>query len=121
MPYEIIRETRGAYKRFWGIVTPQEFLDSVRNFHNDQHFETVRYSINDFTETERFELSDSHIDDTAAINVGAAFSNPNVRILAVTCDARIIGMARKYDQITKAAPILIFPTLAEARRWLNGN
>ena len=121
MPYEIIRETKGAYKRFWGIVTPREFLESVKNIHNDPHFETIRYSINDFSDTERFELSDSHIDDTAAINVGASFTNPNMRILAVTINPKIIGMARQYDQITRAEPILIFPTLIEARKWLVGN
>lgn len=118
MPYEITREPRGAYKRFWGIVTPAEFLESVRNFHNDPYFETIRYTINDFTETESFVMADTHIDDTAAINLGSSYTNPRIKVLAVTTDPIIIAMAKKYDQLNQHAPILICATLQEAREWL---
>lgn len=118
MPYEIVRENRGAYKRFWGVVTPREFLDAVIAFHCDPHFERFRYSIQDFTETAHLSLTDSHIEDAAAITVGASFTNPHIRFLAVTTDPGIIGMARKYDQVTRTEPILIFPTLGEARHWV---
>jgi hypothetical protein len=118
MPYEIVREDRGAYKRFWGVVTPTEFLDSLIAFHSDPHFERFRYTIQDFTETAHLSLTESHIEDAAAICVGASFTNPNIRILAVTTDPGIIGMAKKYDQVTRTDPILIFPTLDEARHWV---
>lgn len=118
MPYEIVREHRGTYKRFWGTVTPNEFLDSVIAFHNDPHFERFRYTINDFTETEHLVLSDSLIEDTAAMTVGSSFTNPYIRILAITTNPIIIDIARKYDQVTKAEPVIIFPTLQQARDWL---
>ena len=121
MPYEIVREPRGAYKRFWGVVTPDEFLESVSKFHNDRFFETIRYTINDFSAAERFELSDTHIVDTASINIGSTYTNPNVSILAVTISPMIIGMAKKYDQLTNTAPILIFSTLEQARAWIAEN
>ena len=121
MPYEIIREPQGIHKRFWGIVTADEFLSSVGQFHSDPRFENIRYTINDFSETEAFTMGEGGILDTAAINIGATFVNPKYRILAVTSDPVIIAMARKYDQITQMPPILLFATLTEALDWVQSS
>lgn len=118
MPYEIIREARGMHKRFWGVVTAQEFLASVVNFHNDPEFENIRYTINDFSAVEHFSMPVRSIEDTVAVNIGATYMNAQYRILAVTVDPVIVGMARKYDMLSQLPPILIFPTLADARQWL---
>lgn len=118
MPYEIVREPRGVHKRFWGMVTPGEFLDSVKSFHNDPHFDSVRYTINDFSDVEGFVMEETHIEQTAAINVGAAYTNPNIRVIVVTRDPRIIGLTKKYDQLTGAEPVAIFPDLQQARHLL---
>jgi len=66
-------------------------------------------------------MGEGGILDTAAINIGATFVNPQYRILAVTVDPVIIAMARKYDQITQMPPILLFATLAEAREWVQAS
>ncbi|MEY5099099.1 MAG: hypothetical protein RJA36_1818 [Pseudomonadota bacterium] len=121
MPYEIIREPHGVYKRFWGVVTPGEFLASVRGFHSDPQFEHIRYTINDFSATESFAMGEGAIEDTAAINIGASYVNSRYRILAVTEDPVIIGMARKYDAVSDMPPILVFPTLLDARQWLSAS
>jgi hypothetical protein len=84
MPYEITREPLGVHKRFWGVVTVAEFMASVREFHSEPHFERMRYTINDFSQTERFALNEGPIEDTAAVNLGANFTNPRYRVLAVT-------------------------------------
>lgn len=118
MPYAIVREKLGAHKRFWGVVTPEEFLESVERFHSDPFFENIRYTINDFTATESFVLSESHIEDAAAINIGSAATNARITVLAVTTNPLIIGMAKKYDQLHLSTPILIFATLEEARAWI---
>ena len=121
MPYEIIREPHGVHKRFWGVVTAGEFLASVVGFHSDPQFERIRYTINDFSATERFAMSEGAIEDTAAINIGASYMNSKYRILAVTEDPVIIGMAKKYDAVSDSLPILIFPTLLDARQWLHAS
>jgi hypothetical protein len=118
MPYEIIREPRGVHKRFWGVVTAKEFLASVVNFHSDPHFEHIRYTINDFSAVEHFSMQTPSIEDTVAVNIGATHTNSNYRILAITVDPVIVAMARKYDTLSQLPPILVFPTLADARQWL---
>jgi hypothetical protein len=58
------------------------------------------------------------IEDTVAVNIGATHTNSNYRILAITVDPVIVAMARKYDTLSQLPPILVFPTLADARQWL---
>lgn len=118
MPYEIIREPQGVYKRFWGVVTPAEFLASVHEFHNDTHFESIRYTINDFLATEHFLMPESAIEDVAAINLGATFVNQKIKIAAITTDSVIIGMARKFAEISQSYPVKMFTSLDEARAWV---
>lgn len=118
MPYEIIREPQGAYKRFWGVVTPAEFLASVHEFHSDPHFESIRYTINDFLATEHFRMPESAIEDVAAINLGASFVNQKIKIAAVTTDSVIIEMARKFAEISQSYPTQLFASLDEARNWV---
>lgn len=120
MPYEIIREPRGVWKRFRGVVTPEEFFASVRDFHNDPRFETLLYSINDFTDAEQFVLSEAQVEYTAAVNIGSVMQNSTVRIIGISTNPQIIGLAAHYDRLT-GRPILIFPTIAAARAWIAEN
>ncbi len=118
MPYQIIREKQGTYKRFWGVVTAEEFLASVAKFHSDPEFESIRYTINDFTDCESFYMPSGNILDVAAINLGATRINQKVKIAAVTVDETIIRMADEFAELSQSYPIRIFSTLDDARAWV---
>lgn len=121
MPYELTREPKGIHKRFWGAVTPDEFVATVRELHNDPNIQSYLYSINDFTDVTSFEIPGTVLDDVAAIHIGSTKTNPRLRIIGISTNPALIALARQYDQLSGIAPFLIYPTLGEARQWIREN
>lgn len=119
MSYELIWETRGVVKRFYGELTGQDMVQSVVDVEADPRFDICRYVINDFLPLEGIAPVDNVIDYIAAIDSAAAETNPNIRIAVVTASPEIIALATQYaNSPLNAYPTRIFATLAEARAWI---
>ena len=54
MPYQIKWETSaGAHKRFYGALSVNDVMKSSIELHRDHRFDRLRYSINDFSHSQR--------------------------------------------------------------------
>jgi hypothetical protein len=123
MPYEMHWESNtGLRKRFYGLLTIEDVMKSSIELHCDHRFDTLKFSINDFSEVSAFTLDvdKSALDDLAAASIGASLSKPKFHIAIVTTDARLSELAHKY----MAAPgsswtVEVFRTLEAARRWVS--
>lgn len=120
MPYEITWELRGVYRRYFGRLTDQEFVQAVREVEGAPRFYDIRYAILDFLDMEEFVIDDqSLIDVTAALNAAAAQDNPNIKVAVVAVSPVVLRLAEAY-QAHRLRPFVteVFSTVEAARVWL---
>lgn len=119
MGYELIWEPRGVLKRFYGQVTDSDISDSVARIQGDRRFDTLRYVINDFLDGAGHQVPLNAVEEIAAIDDAASFSNPHIRVALVAATPDFIELAKQYAGSTlKRYPTRIFSSLDEARSWL---
>ncbi len=121
MPFELIWEPKGLHKRFYGSVSTPEFLESIHSLQGDSRFDSVRYSLNDFSDVRDFDISLQDVKQFAAYGAGAYFTNSNIKIAVVTDNPRIIELVKHYGSLPFSKyPLQIFPDIEGARAWLQG-
>ncbi len=119
MSYELNWEPRGVVKRFFGLVTSKELLNSSEKTEADLRFDDLRYVINDFLACTEFTTDPGVLEELAAIDSAAAMINPGIKIAVVTTSDTLIAVALQYaDSPLNTFPTRIFSTLDEARAWI---
>ena len=116
MPFEIFREPKGAYKRYFGHISAKEYLDSVMANQSDPDYDRMRYSINDFLGITGHSIQGDDVTKFAAFGIGAAYINPAIKIAIVTNDPQVRELASRFTHLTKYQ-LQFFDTLALARQW----
>jgi hypothetical protein len=119
MPFEIFWEPKGAYKKVHGVVTAQEFMRSITELQSDPRFDRLKYTINDFTGAQALRITESDIHHYAAMGIGAANSNPGIRIAIVADNPEIVAMVRVYASLSPYQTEF-FGDMASARAWIEG-
>ena len=117
MPYVIVRESKGSYKKFSGYVTHAEFLQSIFDNNNDPDFDRMRYAINDFLDVQDHSVNIDHVNTAVVHGLGASFTNAKIKLAIVTIDPKICTLVRLYSSHVKY-PVKIFSTLSNARDWI---
>jgi hypothetical protein len=120
MAYDISWEPNGVHKRLRGVVSAEEFLETVEAVQRDPRFLGIRYVINDFTDVTGHGLTGDVLGELAALKYGAHATNPRCRVLFVTQDEKLIRLIRRHlvDGPMVGYTVLIARTLEEARRRL---
>ena len=120
MPYTTAWEPHGVCSRFSGFVTAEEYVRSAEVICGDPRFEDLRFVIKDLAGVQDHSIHLDALEPIAAIRYGARFTNPNIRLIFITSDPKLVPFAYPspdsflrglYD--TRA-----FPDMASARRWL---
>lgn len=117
MPFELVPEPKGIYKRFWGYVTGQEFVAAVLQNHKRKEYDDSTYSINDFSGVISHNLDTPGLLTAAAHAVGAGYSNPDVLILVVSSNPDIQQLAKRFAGLTHYQ-MEMFDSLEQARERL---
>jgi len=117
MPFEVTWTDRGYYKRVYGAVSGEDFLQSITTVQNHPEFDRLRFGINDFLGASAINIKPVDIDLYAATSIGAALSNPRMHIAIVATDPRIIAMVREYARLAPF-PTEFFVTVDAARQWV---
>lgn len=119
MGYELHWEDRGVVKRYFDQVSSEELLAPVIATEADERFDRLRFVINDFLEATSVVFTQADIDTIAAHDMGAAATNPRIKVAVVAAQAEVIELVRRYMQAAaRAYPTSIFSTMAEARAWV---
>lgn len=119
MAYDVVWEERGIYKRFYGSVSADEFMQSIKSMQGDRRFDTARYSINDFLSVQKHMITEEDVKLFAAYAIGAFISNPNIKIAILTTDQSIISLVTFYSSPKMSPfPLQVFSNLADARNWI---
>lgn len=117
MAYTITWEAKGAYKRFSGHVTAQEFLSSVNDFQSTTDFDLMEYSINDLLGVEAHSVTPDDVLQYAALGIGSAAFNARVKVAIVTNQPEIAELIRQYQQMVRYE-LRFFDRLEDARVWV---
>ena len=117
--YEVVWKHRGVIKRFFDCVTDHDMLQSVLDTESDRRFDDLRYVINDFSAITGCSVRIPTVEDISVADVGAARTNPSIRIAVVTTTPEIRMLAERYaSSPLNVYETRIFASSAEARSWL---
>jgi hypothetical protein len=88
--------------------------------HCDPDFDTVRYSIHDFSQCQSFEPSNDDVEFSAAIDGAASKTSKLLNIAIVAANAGVSDMVGRYIALGLSPyPVKFFASLQEAREWAN--
>jgi hypothetical protein len=118
MSYTLQWPERGAYKKFSGIVTMPELLESLSKVQCHFDYDRLAYSITDFLDVEEFSLNESDVMLYGAQVIGGQFTNPRLLVAILVTDPVIIKFLKsRYEPLTRYT-VAYFPTLLECAKWI---
>jgi hypothetical protein len=121
MGYEIQWEApAGVVKRHFGRVSGKELLEGVLGVEGDPRFDGLLYVINDFLACTAVDVTESELEEIAAIDKAAYALNPRIRIAVVATHPEAMAAGSAYAKSSlNSYETRLFATMTEARRWLN--
>lgn len=116
MPYTLDWEPKGVYKRFHGQVSFAEYARSVGETLGDERTDSLRYIINDLTGIEGYSVTAWEAEEVSAMSVGAARSNPRLRLAFVTKNPALRALIVAALAVSRFEA-KTFTNLDDARAW----
>ncbi len=93
MPWSNVWEPRGVCTHFSGFVTADEYVRSAEDICADSRFDDLRFVIKDLLTIEGHSIAPQAHDPIAAIRYGARFTNPDIYLVLLTTDPRLLPFA----------------------------
>lgn len=120
MPDTTAWEPQGVCTLFSGFVTAEEYIRSAEDICADARFDDLRVVIKDLSAIEDHAIDGQALDPIAAMRYGARLTNPNIRLILVTTDPRLVPFAYPAPEsfMRGLCDSRAFPDMAGARRWL---
>jgi hypothetical protein len=119
MPAEIIWDERGVCRRYSGVVTATEFLESIFAVQRDPRFDSLSYSILDAFDVTGTDVSDFDIKSVAAHSIGALNSNSTVKVAIGASDPALLAMAQIFlSPPYTSYPAEILTSREAAQAWI---
>lgn len=119
MPYALHWETHGVYKKFSGVVTGAELLQSVVDVASHVKFRSLVYEVSDYLSAAETDFSQDALNEVRAIRIGSFQTNPNIKVAIITLDPLV--QQRIYSTIAARLTLhqtRVFSATAEANAWL---
>lgn len=119
MPYSLTWEPRGVYRRYFDDVTVAERLASFEAICSDPRFDDLRWCITDYLAVRHYEITEPATQEIAAMHIAPLDTNPRIRIAAVAVQQDVLDAIRHFKTLGFVRqPYEVFPTLAQARQWV---
>jgi hypothetical protein len=116
MPHTYILERSGACITFSGTVTFTDFMSAVLALHASPEYREFKYIIHDMGTVQSLDFSDLDFTQLLAHELGARYTNPNVRVSIVTDNLQMTQLVAKFSAQTDLE-LGVFRTLDHARSW----
>ncbi|MDT8991002.1 hypothetical protein RQP54_09020 [Curvibacter sp. APW13] len=112
-------EPHGAVRIYNGTIHIDGIVDAIAQLQNDPRFDRLRYLIEDFSAVDSLAISESEVDLIVAHAIGAAYSNPHIRVAAVATSEQTRQLVRQF---AKDSPYIVrlFGDTEAARQWISG-
>ncbi len=121
MPHTTTREKQGIYRKFNGIISGDEILDSNFETHKRDDFMQIQYVINDFSDVEGHSVDIVHTQAFASSDKVIANAKIQLKIAIVATQTEMVALAENYIKLMASAPFecQLFDNLTDARQWAN--
>lgn len=119
MPFELEWEPKGVVRKYTGHLTVPEFLRSVEEVHSDWRFDSLLYSLNDFSGVEKVDVDREAVETAAAHSIGATRSNRKLVLAIVATNPDVLALAKLFSSPPLSSfPAEFFGSVSDARAWL---
>jgi hypothetical protein len=119
MPFEIVWESRGVCRRYFGTLLAAEIQRSIEMICEDARFDDLRYCICDYRDVTRVGSSGEELAVATAQLRGATRTNPNIIAAVVaTQPAMLAGLNALPLLQSGPNPSAVFATPDEAHAWI---
>ena len=120
MAWSNVWEPRGVCTQFSGFVTAEEYVRSAEDICADPRFDDLRFVIKDLLRIDGHSIDPEAHDPIAAIRYGARFTNPNILLVLLTTDPRLVPFAHpgRTSHLHGLCESHAFASEDAARRWL---
>lgn len=119
MPYKLEWKRNGVIKRYSGVVTFDDVINSERELTGNSSFGSLRFVISDYIGSEPPRLKPEQACDVRALRIGGFSTNPHIKFAFITQDA--ITKAAILESVA-AGEVLhtfrIFETYEQAAAWV---
>ena len=117
MPIDLQWEPGGVVRTLTGDVTAEALLHSIAALQNDPRFDALRFVVEDFSGVDSVQLETGAMDMLVDSAIGAALSNPHIRVAVVTSAQQLRLLVRQF---AAQSPYIThtFASLAAARAWI---
>ena len=121
MPHTNTWEPGGLYRKFTGITSGEEILESNFELHMDPTFQTINYIINDFTEVTGHSIETIHTKVYASTDEIVSNTKGKLKIALVVTQEPLIALANSYREamIGNRFECDIYQTIEDARKWVS--
>jgi len=109
----------GCYITYAERVTFDEFMGAILAIHAHENYDIAIYVIHDMTTVAEYDFSTVDMTKIVAHELGARFTNPNVRPAVVSTNLAMGAMTRAFSDITKLE-VKLFSSILEATNWAKG-
>ena len=113
-------EEQGLYRKYIGVVSGEEILESNLKLHEHPDFANIKYVINDFTEMIEHSITIAHTDIYAKTDEIASNTKGKLKIAIVVVNTEHYDLAVHYKQMMqgKLFECEIYNLLEDARQWV---
>jgi hypothetical protein len=119
MPYKIVWENAGVYRRYFGDVSIADRRSSLDLISGDRRFDELRYALTNYLDVQAYETTPSATAEIAAMHIGPLFTNPDILIVAVAQREDILSAITDFQRLGFVrAPYRVFATEDAARAWI---
>lgn len=116
MGHSIGWEKSGACITYSGMVTFEDFMGAVLSIHESPDYARLRFVIHDMSTAEGLDFSKVDMIQIVAQELGARFTNLNIRASVVTSNPTMTEMVTNFSNLTKLN-VRVFADVLQAREW----
>jgi hypothetical protein len=118
MAYTIEWRKYGAIKRFSGMVSFDDVMQSEREITGHSKYKELWYVVSDFSGTRHPQMTESESIDVSALRLGGFYSNPRIKFAFVTDDLKVKNAIEKsvFEGQTLHATH-VFKSMDDAMAW----
>ena len=96
-------------------------LNAVIEIQSDYRFDSTYQALHDFTECQSLASVPEVLEQIAVQNIGAAVSNPNLRIAVIADHPDVLSMLDCFASLALSPyPLCVFQAIESALAWLEG-
>ena len=121
MAYQIEWSKKCVKVSYSGDCSAVDVLNAVIEIQSDYRFDSTYQALHDFTECQSLASVPEVLEQIAVQNIGAAVSNPNLRIAVIADHPDVLSMLDCFASLALSPyPLCVFQAIESALAWLEG-